>query len=310
MKLSEVVKVFGILLFVLMCTIWISNNTTEAARLKAKNPMSINLRKIKTKVGKKVRLKIRKAEKKVKWTVSNSRIKLQKTKGKKKAQAIFLARSPGKSTVTAKVGKKKFTCKINIDGDKSLYTGKVSFHVLCASTSNVIPIRMTNAKRKEFVYGADYELQKWEDNTWNNVKQMDQAYKPIKDYLFAANSRREENLYLDIKYNNLVPGTYRIYRKGVGVSNSFRYITPPDISVIFRQDTVNNHIIYFTLKNNTGSSIRGFYDFYLQRQENGIWNDIPLLRKDGARIKSMISLEAYEEQTVLSPFYLNDVFED
>lgn len=59
-------------------------------------------------------LGVKKASSKVKWASSNKRVVKVKPTGKHTAKVTAL--KPGKATVTAKVGKKKLTCKITVTG--------------------------------------------------------------------------------------------------------------------------------------------------------------------------------------------------
>jgi len=70
-------------------------------------------------VGKKLTLKVKKASKKVKWTVNKKNIvKVVKLSGKKKDKATIKGLKQGKAVVTAKVGKKKTKWNINVSLEK------------------------------------------------------------------------------------------------------------------------------------------------------------------------------------------------
>lgn len=58
--------------------------------------------------GKTVTLKLKNNKKKIKWSSSNKKVATVTKKGKVKGKKV------GKATITAKVGKKKYKCKINV----------------------------------------------------------------------------------------------------------------------------------------------------------------------------------------------------
>lgn len=59
-------------------------------------------------VGKTVQLKVNNNKKKVKWSTSNKKVATVTKKGK------VTGKKTGKSTITAKIGKKKYRCKITV----------------------------------------------------------------------------------------------------------------------------------------------------------------------------------------------------
>ena len=63
--------------------------------------------------GEKVTLKVKKATKKVKWSVTKGK-KVIKLSKKKKASVVITGKKAGKAVVTAKAGKKKLTCKVTV----------------------------------------------------------------------------------------------------------------------------------------------------------------------------------------------------
>lgn len=79
--------------------------------------VKLNSNLITTIVGKTYQLKLKGTRKKVKWTTSNKKIAVVSRKGKVTAKAV------GSTTITAKVGKKKYKCKVYI-GKKQLVNKK------------------------------------------------------------------------------------------------------------------------------------------------------------------------------------------
>ena len=82
-------------------------NTVEAAKITISNTKKTLY------VGKSFTLKIRGTKKEVKWSSSNKKIATVNTKGK------VSAKKKGTATITAKVGNKKYRCKITVKSTKS-----------------------------------------------------------------------------------------------------------------------------------------------------------------------------------------------
>lgn len=91
----------------------------------AVNPMSTNAKKVvklnKSKLtlqtGKTSKLKLKNTKKKVKWSSKNKKVARVSRKGVVKAVSV------GKTTITAKSGKKKYSCKVTVimsDADKKI----------------------------------------------------------------------------------------------------------------------------------------------------------------------------------------------
>lgn len=91
----------------------------------AVNPMSTNAKKVvklnKPKLtlqtGKTSKLKLKNTKKKVKWSSKNKKVATVSSKGVVKAVSV------GKTTITAKSGKKKYSCKVTVvmsDADKKI----------------------------------------------------------------------------------------------------------------------------------------------------------------------------------------------
>lgn len=64
--------------------------------------------------GKTISLKVKNANKKVKWSTSKKKVATVKGSGKKNAVGKIKGISAGKTVITAKVGKKKLTCKVTV----------------------------------------------------------------------------------------------------------------------------------------------------------------------------------------------------
>ncbi len=82
--------------------------------------MKINKKKATIYVGKTVKLKVKNANKKVKWSSTKKSVATVSKKGKVKGKKT------GKATIIAKVGKKKFKCKVTV---KKVYKKRISVSV-------------------------------------------------------------------------------------------------------------------------------------------------------------------------------------
>lgn len=79
----------------------------------AASKMSLSKKKITIQQGAKAKLKVKKATKKVKWSVTKGK-KVVKLTQKKKTSVTIVGKSAGSAVVTAKSGKKKLNCKVTV----------------------------------------------------------------------------------------------------------------------------------------------------------------------------------------------------
>ena len=89
-----------------------TNNVVQAVSIK------LNTKKKSLNVGKTYTLKLSKTKKKVKWSSSNKKIATVNSKGK------VTAKKKGTCTITAKIGKSKYKCKITVIQPKSITNSK------------------------------------------------------------------------------------------------------------------------------------------------------------------------------------------
>ncbi len=117
MKMTKVMKqalACGLAFSMVVTGVNVNMNTAAAA--KKKGP-KLNKSKVSVTVGSTVSLKVKKANKKVKWKTSNKKIaKVTKTSGKKKSTAVIKGIKKGSAVITAKVGSKKLKCKVKVSG--------------------------------------------------------------------------------------------------------------------------------------------------------------------------------------------------
>ena len=91
-----------LLLFILVLGLIVTNTATIQAATK------ISKRSVTMYVGQTTTLKITGTKTKAKWSSSNKSIAAVNSKGK------ITAKKKGKATITAKVGKRKYTCKVTV----------------------------------------------------------------------------------------------------------------------------------------------------------------------------------------------------
>lgn len=125
---SKILKVM-VLSFVLAFTVpgvcCLNNTGTVQAAAK----VTLNKKKASIKLNKTTTLKVRNATKKVKWTTSNKKVvKIQKTSGTKKQNAVIRGMKKGKATVTAKIGSRKLKAKITVK-----HTHSYTYPATCTS---------------------------------------------------------------------------------------------------------------------------------------------------------------------------------
>ena len=95
---------------------------------------SINKKKVTLKFGKRVTLKVKNANKKVKWTSSKPSVaKVQSTKGKRKQNAVIKATGKGKAVITAKMGRVKLKVRITVK-----HTHSYTYPATCTTPARCI----------------------------------------------------------------------------------------------------------------------------------------------------------------------------
>ena len=100
-------KVLGLVLAGSMVVSMIAPGADAASK------MSLSKKKITIQQGAKAKLKVKKATKKVKWSVTKGK-KVVKLTQKKKTSVTIVGKSAGSAVVTAKSGKKKLNCKVTV----------------------------------------------------------------------------------------------------------------------------------------------------------------------------------------------------
>ncbi len=168
----------------------------KAAAKKTQKKVKLNKKKITLMLNskKKVTLKVSHATKKVIWKTSNKKVAVvKKVKGKKKSQAVIQAKGEGTCNIVAKVGKKKFTCKVTVkanDGtgngpDDSVASiasqGAVGVYVTSASATGkaiTVNTKFYNYTDNDAGFGLDFSIEKWSNGQWIVVERTEPAIIP------------------------------------------------------------------------------------------------------------------------------------
>lgn len=98
-------KFVSIILTVILAVSLANGIATDAS-----SKVRLNRKKVTIRVGKTYKLKVKNNKKKVKWKTSNKKIATVSPKGKVKGK------KPGKAIITAKIGKKKYRCRVTVKG--------------------------------------------------------------------------------------------------------------------------------------------------------------------------------------------------
>lgn len=121
----------------LAITLILSLCLTLAAPVDAKSKVKLNITKVTISVGGSINLKLLNNKKKVTWKSSNKKVASVTKKGKVKAK------KKGKASIVAKVGKKKYTCKVTVGKVSKKSTKNVKKTATTPSYSSAPIIHLT-----------------------------------------------------------------------------------------------------------------------------------------------------------------------
>lgn len=120
-------KIIAILLALVLSISMIPTTSVSAAK-----KVKLNKTKATIYVGKTVILKLKNNKKKIKWSSSNKKVATVTKKGKVKGKKA------GKATITAKVGSKKYKCKITVKDIINVKLPKTPFKVSSYENGNLL----------------------------------------------------------------------------------------------------------------------------------------------------------------------------
>lgn len=204
----------------------------KVATKKTQKQVKLNKKKVTLQLDskKKVTLKLKNATKKVNWKTSDKKIAaVKKVSGKKKSQAVIQAKGEGTCNIIAKIGKKKFACKVTVkvsetenkqnDAPNDIVTpvvtkGAVGVYVTSASAIGktiTVKTRFYNYTDKEAGFGLDFSLEKWSNGKWNVVERTEPAIVPsIAIMIQSQTEGGEQSFSMNNAKENFTTGKYRI----------------------------------------------------------------------------------------------------
>ena len=149
--MKQTKKVISIVLaLVLVLSLSLLPETSISA---APKKVKLNKTKVTINVGKTVTLKLKNNKKTVKWSTSNKKVAIVTKKGK------VTGKKAGKATITAKVGKKKYKCKVIVKQIRPAYAVKISNNLDANSAYDKISITIENTGTETIYLGNYTDLQ-------------------------------------------------------------------------------------------------------------------------------------------------------
>ena len=185
-------KILGIIVALSLVLVIAFAVPTQAKKKKVK----LNKKKVTLEIGKKVTLKLKNNKKKVKWSSSNKKVATVK-KGK------VTAKKKGKATITAKVGKKKYRCKVTVILPKKVLEHIYTVHVAVNQTytiSEVEPYLVCKTRLVDIFTEVTDPKIKWK-STNKSVKVTGNSFIASETGNFTITGRAEEGVASKNKFN-------------------------------------------------------------------------------------------------------------
>ena len=195
------IKRFVCLLLVMALTFVLPSPAVSQAA-KKKTP-KLNKSKLTLTVGKTAKLKVKNTKKKIKWSSSKKSVATVTKKGKVKAKKA------GKTTITAKVGKKKLKCKVTVTAKKSntKATPKPATNTTVKPVANrVAKVRVLNYQLVEVVFHAAQNLT--EKNFTLRVKEYKNGTFNRKLKIDKVKTTNQKNYFLELDEDYVKMGEY------------------------------------------------------------------------------------------------------
>ena len=148
--------------------------------MEAKSKTQLSKTSVTIYVGKTKTIKLKNVNKKVKWTVKNKKIvKISKKSGKYKNKITIKGKKAGKTTITAKIGKKKYQYSVVVKKEQieettakvipETTTKKEEPTIDPAQKDEILTITITNYKEDELGVGyGGGKLEKYVEGQWIN----------------------------------------------------------------------------------------------------------------------------------------------
>lgn len=195
-----------------------------AKSITASKKLSISRSSMKMNPNTRKKLTIRNATKKVKWSSSNRKIAVIKSKtGKYKNKAVIQAKTPGTCTITAKSGSLKRKCKIriledsknntnlNTDTPIGSTTAGVQFESVSATKNSIaVTLKMYNDTKKEIYYGLNCRIEKQIEGKWTILETTEPQIIPSIACIVEPESSHSHTFQLTKVKEEVTNGHYRI----------------------------------------------------------------------------------------------------
>ncbi len=174
------------------------NAKKKSSKAKA-GKAKLNKKKATLTEGSTITLKVKSANKKVKWSSKNKKIaSVAKVSGKKKDTATIKGMKKGKTTIVAKVGKKKLTCKVTIQ--------KSNLKAVAVDTLDSSALIVTFAK-KTALNAADVKIavKDYKEGTYNVQPKVEAiSTKDQKTYYLYLTSEIQNGDYVKVSHGKYV----------------------------------------------------------------------------------------------------------
>lgn len=183
------------------------------SEVSAARKVALSTKKLTIQIGQSKKLKLKNYKKKVKWTVTSGQKNIR-IKSKKKTGVTVVGRKNGTAKVQAKVGKKKYTCKITVKAKATTQTSKTPTSAVSAQPTklpNKTP-KPTGTSPEKDLSEIGLKVQLFADSYSYTGKAVEP---PVRVY------NNELYLIRDVDYtvsysNNINVGNAQITIKGIG----------------------------------------------------------------------------------------------
>lgn len=236
-------KITALMLTVCLLVALILPGGLQTVSVQAKKAgMSLSKKKLTLTLGKKstatATLKVKNPAQKVVWKSSNKKIAvIKKTTGKKKQTVVLQAKKAGKTVITAKVGAKKFKCRVVVKKAKTeekkdvtnvVTPGAVGVYATSATASGSaisVNVKFYNGSDVNATFSYQFSIEKLENGQWIKVQSAKDMIIPAVMGLIKPQGQAEASFVISETKEPVTSGTYRINtdlarQDGTPVNNS------------------------------------------------------------------------------------------
>ena len=236
-------KITALMLTACLLVALILTGGLQTASVQAKRAgMSLSKKKLTLTLGKKstatATLKVKNPAQKIVWKNSNKKIAvIKKTTGKKKQTIVLQAKKAGKTVITAKVGAKKFKCRVVVKKAKTeekkdvtnvVTPGAVGVYATSATASGSaisVNVKFYNGSDVNATFSYQFSIEKLENGQWIKVQSAKDMIIPAVMGLIKPQGQAEASFVISETKEPVTSGTYRINtdlarQDGTPVNNS------------------------------------------------------------------------------------------